>query len=77
MKARGGGIMKYFLLFLVILISVGTVNAQAALRTQVVEYKYGDVVLEGYLAYDDAVKGKRPGVIVVHEWMGHNPYVRM
>jgi len=69
--------MKYFLLFLVILISVGTVNAQAALRTQVVEYKYSDVVLEGYLAYDDAVKGKRPGVIVVHEWMGHNPYVRM
>ena len=52
--------MKYFLLFWVILISVGTVNAQAALRTEVVEYKHGDVVLEGYLAYDDAVKGKRP-----------------
>jgi len=69
--------MKYFLLFLVILISVGTVNAQAALRTQVVEYKHGDVVLEGYLAYDDAVKGKRPGIIVVHEWWGLNPYARM
>lgn len=69
--------MKYILLFLVILISVGTVNAQAALRTQVVEYKHGDVVLEGYLAYDDAVKGKRPGIIVVHEWWGLNPYARM
>ena len=69
--------MKYFLLFWVILISVGTVNAQAALRTEVVEYKHGDVVLEGYLAYDDAVKGKRPGIIVVHEWWGLNPYARM
>jgi dienelactone hydrolase len=69
--------MKYFLSLLVILILLSSINTQAALRTEVVEYKHGDVVLEGYLAYDDAVKGKRPGVIVVHEWMGHNPYVRM
>jgi len=33
-------------------------------------------VLEGYLAYDDSFQGKRPGVLVVHEWNGHNPYVR-
>jgi dienelactone hydrolase len=69
--------MKYFLSLLVILVSLSSVNVQAALRTEVVEYKYGDVVLEGYLAYDDAVKGKRPGVIVVHEWWGLNPYARM
>jgi dienelactone hydrolase len=50
--------------------------ASAALHTETVEYKHGDVVLEGYLAYDDAVTGKRPGVLVVHEWTGHNPYVR-
>jgi len=35
--------------------------AQAALRTKTVEYKHGDTVLKGYLTYDDAVKGKRPG----------------
>ncbi|HEX9191436.1 MAG TPA: dienelactone hydrolase family protein, partial [Candidatus Deferrimicrobiaceae bacterium] len=46
------------------------------MKTEVVEYRHGDVVLEGYLAYDDAVKGRRPGVLVVHEWMGHNPYIR-
>src|SRR5207237_10007683 len=40
------------------------------------EYKHGDVVLEGYLAYDDASTDRRPGVLVVHEWTGHNPYVR-
>jgi hypothetical protein len=72
-----GGIMKYFLFFLVIMISLGAVNAQATLRTEVVEYKHGDVMLEGYLAYDDAVKGNRPGVIVVHEWWGLNTYARM
>ncbi|MBE0603902.1 MAG: dienelactone hydrolase family protein [Deltaproteobacteria bacterium] len=49
----------------------------AEVRTEVVEYRHGDAVLEGYMAYDDSVKGKRPGILVVHEWMGHNPYVRM
>jgi len=69
--------MKIFLLFLVILISLEAVNAQAVLRTEVIEYKHGDVVLEGYLAYDDVAKGKRPGVIVAHEYWGLNAYVRM
>lgn len=50
--------------------------AVAELKTQVVEYKQGDTVLEGYLAYDDAVKIKRPGVMVVHEWMGLGNYVK-
>jgi dienelactone hydrolase len=50
--------------------------ATAKLHTEAVTYKHGDVVLEGYLAYDDAFTGKRPGVLVVHEWTGHNPYVR-
>jgi dienelactone hydrolase len=52
------------------------VNAQATLRTEVVEYKHGDTVLEGYLAYDDAIQGRRPGVMVVHEWYGLNDYAK-
>jgi dienelactone hydrolase len=51
-------------------------TAGAGVKTEVVEYRHGDVVLEGYLAYDDSFQGKRPGVLVVHEWYGHNPYVR-
>jgi dienelactone hydrolase len=43
---------------------------------QEISYQYGDTVMNGYLAYDDAIKGKRPGVVVVHEWWGHNAYVR-
>lgn len=51
-------------------------SALAALRTQVVEYKQGDTILEGYLAYDDAITAKRPGVMVVHEWTGISDYVK-
>ncbi len=48
--------------------------AQAAIHTETVEYKQDSVVLEGYLAYDDALPGKGPGVLVVHEWKGITPY---
>jgi dienelactone hydrolase len=50
--------------------------AAAAIKTQEVEYEHRGTKLLGYLAYDDAVQGKRPGVIVVHEWWGHNDYSR-
>lgn len=50
--------------------------AQAKVQTQVVEYKHGNTVLEGYLAYDDAIKGQRPGVMVVHEWTGLGAYAK-
>lgn len=42
----------------------------AAIRTETVEYKQGDATLEGKLVYDDAVKGARPGVLIVHQWKG-------
>ncbi len=43
---------------------------------KVVTYKSGKTTLKGYIAYDSSKKGKRPGVIVVHEWWGHNAYAR-
>ncbi|TAL03473.1 MAG: dienelactone hydrolase family protein [Verrucomicrobia bacterium] len=42
----------------------------AGIKTQPVEYKQGDTTLEGYLAYDDALKDPRPGVLIVHQWKG-------
>lgn len=43
---------------------------QAKIHTETVEYRHGEVVLEGFLAYDDAQTAARPGVVVVHEWKG-------
>jgi len=51
-------------------------SAHAEVKTQEIEYKQGDTPLLGFLAYDDAVKGKRPGVLVVHEWWGMNDHIR-
>ena len=50
--------------------------AQAAVQGKEVSYQANGTTLKGYLAYDDAVKGKRPAVLVVHEWWGHNSYAR-
>lgn len=47
------------------------------LVTKSVEYKHGVATLEGYLAYDDSFTGKRPGVLVIHEWKGLNDYAKM
>lgn len=48
----------------------------AKIETQEVKYKVGSKEFVGFLAYDKEVKKKRPGVLVVHEWWGHNEYAR-
>ena len=51
-------------------------TAQAAVQGKEVSYRADGTTLKGYIAYDDAIKGKRPAVLVVHEWWGHNEYAR-
>jgi dienelactone hydrolase len=51
-------------------------SATAKVQTKEIEYKAGDATLQGFLAWDDAAKGKRPGVLVIHEWWGHNAHAR-
>jgi len=60
--------------WLVVILIAGI--AQAELIRKPIEYKEGKTVLAGYLVYDDAVQGKRPGVIVVHDWMGPSAFTR-
>ena len=53
-----------------------SLTAHAAIVVKTVKYKDGDTVLEGAVAYDDEAKGKRPGVLVVHQWMGITEHER-
>src|SRR5271169_4043298 len=44
--------------------------AQAAIKTQWIDYKQANTTLSGYLVYDDAVQGRRPGVLMIHDRSG-------
>jgi dienelactone hydrolase len=50
--------------------------SSAAIRTETITYKYGDVRLMGYLAYDDSSQVRRPAVLLVHEWWGLNDFIK-
>jgi dienelactone hydrolase len=51
-------------------------TASAAVQTRVVDYTQDGTPLQGMLAWNDSATGKRPGVLVVHEWWGHNEHTR-
>jgi dienelactone hydrolase len=69
-------ITKIALTVIVVGVSAVVSPLQAAIKGEEIKYKNGDTVMKGYLAYDDGISGKRPGVLVVHEWWGHNEYAR-
>ena len=52
-------------------------RAEASVVTKDVEYRDADVTLQGYLAYDDSMPGKIPGVVIVHAWKGLGSYEKM
>ena len=49
-------------------------GVKAKVVTRNVDYRDGATTLQGYVAYDDAFKGKRPGVLIGHQWMGLSDY---
>lgn len=51
-------------------------TSHAAVKTKTVSYEYGGTTLKGYLAWDDSLTGKRPGVLVVHDFWGLNDYAK-
>jgi len=69
--------MKYQVVwFWMFSILVSSVSVEAKVQVQTIPYKHGDAQLEGVLAWDDSIAGKRPGILVVHEWWGLNEYAR-
>ena len=65
--------MRVWLLLLGLLACAGV---RSEIQTREVSYEADGALLTGYIAWDDALEGKRPGVLVVHEWWGHNDYAR-
>ena len=63
-------ILAMLLLFFCAVPAMGEVIGKEVL------YNAGGLTMQGYLAYDDSISGKRPGILVVHEWWGHNDYSR-
>lgn len=64
--------MKSFITALAMIASI--LSARSEIHTEAVEYKQGDTVLEGFLAHDTSISGKRPGVLIVHQWKGLGDY---
>lgn len=67
------GYFRYCLIPLVLFFSA---QAWAEVKTRTIEYRQGDTVLEGYLAYNTSGPARKPGVLIVHEWTGLGPYVK-
>ena len=61
---------------LICILAALSVPAFAKVKTELITYKDGGTELEGFLAYDDAAKGARPGVLVVHDWTGLQEYTK-
>ncbi len=61
------------LTFAILCLLTMTASAFAEIKTKVVEYKDGDTVLEGFVAWNTEAKSA-PGVLVIHQWMGLTDY---
>jgi dienelactone hydrolase len=59
-----------------LLLGLFSLNLHAAIKTEEIQYKVDGKEFTGYLAYDDSITTPRPGVLVLHEWWGHNDYAR-
>lgn len=63
-------------LSLAVALTLASGQVAAEMQTETVEYEVNGETFTGYMAYDDEADGKRPGVLVVHEWWGHNEFAR-
>lgn len=69
------------ILICIIMLSSSSFEMNASIPTDIreeaVTYTAGGVTLKGYVAYDASITGKRPAILIVHEWWGLNDYPKM
>ncbi|MCH8505837.1 MAG: dienelactone hydrolase family protein [Ectothiorhodospiraceae bacterium] len=68
--------MKPRVVLLALAFAIWIAPASAEIRTAPGHYTVDGQEMRGYLAYDASIEGRRPGVLVVHEWWGLNDYIR-
>jgi len=74
---RENRMSKFMVTVIVVLVTIGAaMSLYGEIRTVDYDYRHNGAVLQGYFAYDDAIKGKRPGVLIIHEWTGLGDYVK-
>lgn len=69
-------VIVFITVFALYFFIAGLHDAVSEVTGRQVEYRGDNIVMKGYLASDGQVRGKRPGVLVVHEWWGLNEYAR-
>ena len=58
-------------------ITFASLQLHAEIVEEVVEYAQGDTMLEGFRAFDDEIEGKRPSILIIHQWTGLTDYEKM
>jgi dienelactone hydrolase len=53
------------------------VSKEPKVKEEIISYKVDTLNMNSYLVYDENKEGKRPVVLIIHEWWGLNDYVKM
>ena len=69
-------IVSLFFSSLAIISCSKTESSKSNIVEEEITYTSDTTSLKGFLVYDNSIKGKRPGILIVHEWWGLNDYAR-